>query len=133
MSDRVGPSTANVLISGENGTGKRLVAQRLHSVSARAAQPLVTVNTGGLSEGVFESEHFGHVRGAFTDAKWDRVGRFELADGGALFLDEMSLADVERILIQKGLARHGGNVSDAAKVLGSSRRALYRRLDKYGL
>ena len=87
---RVGPSDANVLITGENGTGKGLVAQTLHSVSLRSARPLVTVNTGGLAEGIFESELFGHVKGAFTDAKADRVGRFELADGGTLFLDEIS-------------------------------------------
>ena len=88
--ERVGPSDANVLITGENGTGKGVVAQALHAASARSAKALVTVNTGGLSEGVFESELFGHVKGAFTDAKTDRVGRFELADGGTLFLDEIA-------------------------------------------
>jgi len=87
---RVGPSDANVLITGENGTGKGLVAQTLHTASLRASRPLVTVNTGGLAEGIFESELFGHVKGAFTDAKADRVGRFEMADGGTLFLDEIS-------------------------------------------
>ena len=86
---RVGPSDANVLITGENGTGKGLVAQALHAVSARAAKAFISVNMGGLPEGVFESELFGHVRGAFTDAKADRAGRFELADGGTLFLDEI--------------------------------------------
>lgn len=87
---RVGPSDANVLITGENGTGKGLVARVLHAVSERSSKPLVTVNVGGLSEGVFESELFGHIKGAFTDAKTDRVGRFELADGGTLFLDEIA-------------------------------------------
>ena len=87
---RVGPSEANVLITGENGSGKGTVAQAIHSVSGRAGKGLVTVNAGGLSEGVFESELFGHVKGAFTDAKSDRVGRFELADGGTLFLDEIA-------------------------------------------
>jgi DNA-binding NtrC family response regulator len=87
---RVGPSDANVLILGENGTGKGVVAQALHSVSPRASRAMVTVNAGGVSEGVFESELFGHVKGAFTDAKQDRVGRFELADGGTLFLDEIA-------------------------------------------
>ncbi|GAB1487805.1 sigma-54 dependent transcriptional regulator [Opitutaceae bacterium] len=86
---RVGPSDANVLITGENGTGKGLIAQALHSVSARAGKPFISVNMGGLPEGVFESELFGHVRGAFTDAKNDRAGRFELADGGTLFMDEI--------------------------------------------
>jgi DNA-binding NtrC family response regulator len=87
---RVGPSDASVLITGDNGSGKGVVAQALHAVSDRAARPLVTLNTGGLSEGVFESELFGHVKGAFTDARTDRVGRFELADGGTLFLDEIA-------------------------------------------
>lgn len=86
---RVGPSDANVLITGENGTGKGVVAQALHHVSVRAGKPFISVNMGGLPEGVFESELFGHVRGAFTDAKTDRAGRFELADGGTLFLDEI--------------------------------------------
>jgi DNA-binding NtrC family response regulator len=88
---RVGPSDANVLITGENGTGKGVVAQALHSISRRASKPMVTVNVPGLSEGVFESELFGHVKGAFTDAKADRVGRFELADDSTLFLDEIAL------------------------------------------
>ncbi len=87
---RVGPSDANVLITGEPGTGKEVVARTLHAVSLRASKPMVTVNAGGLAEGVFESELFGHVKGAFTDAKMDRVGRFELADGGTLFLDEIA-------------------------------------------
>lgn len=87
---RVAPSDANVLITGENGTGKTIVAQSIHALSSRAARPLLTVNAGGLSEGVFESELFGHVKGAYTDAKSDRVGRFELADGGTLFLDEVA-------------------------------------------
>lgn len=87
---RVGPSDANVLITGENGTGKGVVARALHAASSRAAKPLVTVNMGGLSENLFESELFGHVRGAFTDAKTDRVGRFEMAEGGTLFLDEIA-------------------------------------------
>jgi DNA-binding NtrC family response regulator len=88
--ERVGPSDANVLVTGENGSGKGTVAFALHARSPRAGKPLITVNAGGLSEGVFESELFGHVRGAFTDAKADRVGRFEMADGGTLFLDEIA-------------------------------------------
>jgi DNA-binding NtrC family response regulator len=86
---RVGPSDANVLITGEHGTGKEIVAQTLHALSARAPRPLVAVNTGAIPDGVFESELFGHVRGAFTDARTDRIGRFELADGGTIFLDEI--------------------------------------------
>ncbi|MEK6300351.1 MAG: sigma-54 dependent transcriptional regulator [Acidobacteriota bacterium] len=90
MIQRVGPSAANVLLTGENGTGKGVVAQTLHAISDRASKPMVTVNVGGLSEGVFESEMFGHVKGAFTDAKTDRVGRFEMAEGGTLFVDEIA-------------------------------------------
>jgi DNA-binding NtrC family response regulator len=87
--ERVAPSDTNVLITGENGTGKSLVAHLIHANSGRADKSFVSVNIGGLSEGVFESELFGHVKGAFTDAKADRIGRFELADGGTLFLDEI--------------------------------------------
>ncbi len=87
---RVAPSDANVLITGENGTGKGLVARAIHSLSSRASKIMITVNMGGLSEGVFESELFGHVKGAFTDAKTDRAGRFELADESTLFLDEIA-------------------------------------------
>jgi DNA-binding NtrC family response regulator len=87
--ERIGPSDANVLITGEHGTGKEVVARWLHASSPRANRPFVPVNAGGLSEGIFESELFGHVKGAFTDAKADRVGCFELADTGTLFLDEI--------------------------------------------
>lgn len=87
---KVSTSDANVLITGENGTGKSLVARCLHADSTRSTQPMITVNVGSLSEGVFESELFGHVKGAFTDAKSNRIGRFELADGGTLFLDEIA-------------------------------------------
>jgi DNA-binding NtrC family response regulator len=86
---RVGPSDANVLITGEHGTGKEVVAQTLHALSPRASRALVAVNTGAIPDGVFESELFGHVKGAFTDARTDRIGRFELADGGTIFLDEI--------------------------------------------
>ena len=89
MVTRIAPSDANVLVLGENGTGKGVVAQQMHALSARAAQPFIKVNMGGIAETVFESEMFGHVRGAYTDAKSERIGRFELADGGTLFLDEV--------------------------------------------
>ena len=89
---RIGPSDANILITGDHGTGKEVVAQTLHALSARASRPLVAVNTGGLPEGVFESELFGHIKGAFTDARSDRIGRFELADGGTIFLDEIGMS-----------------------------------------
>jgi len=87
--ERIGPADANVLITGENGTGKEVITRLLHSISSRRNKPLISLNAGALAEGVFESELFGHVRGAFTDAKSDRVGRFELADGGTLFFDEI--------------------------------------------
>src|SRR5579863_8887913 len=112
---RVGPSDANVLITGEHGTGKEIVARTLYALSSRAGRPLVTVNAGGLPEGVFESELFGHVKGAFTDAKSDRVGRFELADGGTLFLDEIAnvpmnlQAKLLRVLQTGGLERVGSS------------------------
>ena len=86
---RIAPSDANVLITGEHGTGKEVVARTIHALSLRGSRPFVAVNTGGLAEGVFESELFGHVKGAFTDARTDRIGRFELADGGTIFLDEI--------------------------------------------
>jgi len=86
---RIAPSDANVLITGEHGTGKEVVARTIHTLSLRKDKPLIAVNTGGLAEGVFESELFGHVKGAFTDARTDRIGRFELADHGTIFLDEI--------------------------------------------
>src|SRR5882724_6219127 len=86
---RVGPSDANVLITGEHGTGKEVVARTLHAISSRAQRLMVSVNTGAVPEALFESELFGHVKGAFTDARFDRIGRFELADGGTIFLDEI--------------------------------------------
>jgi DNA-binding NtrC family response regulator len=89
MMERVGPSDANVLILGEHGSGKEVVARWLHASSRRAERAFVAVNLGGIPDGVFESELFGHVRGAFTDAKTDRAGRFEMAEGGTLFLDEI--------------------------------------------
>jgi DNA-binding NtrC family response regulator len=101
LMERIAPSDAIVLITGEHGTGKEVAARWIHAASSRKDRPLVIVNAGGLSEGVFESELFGHVKGAFTDARADRVGRFEMADGGTLFLDEianLSLSQQARLL-----------------------------------
>lgn len=89
MMNKVAPSDANILITGENGTGKGVAARYIHSLSARSEEPFVSINMGGLASGVAESELFGHVKGAFTDAKADRAGRFEMADGGTLFMDEI--------------------------------------------
>jgi DNA-binding NtrC family response regulator len=90
---RVAPTEASVLIMGESGTGKELVAEAIHANSRRRGRPFVKVNLGGISSTLFESEMFGHVRGAFTDARQDRKGRFEVADGGTIFLDEIGEVD----------------------------------------
>src|SRR4030081_3770413 len=119
---QIGPSDANVLITGEHGTGKEVVARTLHALSARATRPMVTVNAGGLSEGIFESELFGHVKGAFTDARADRVGRFELADGSTLFLDEITnvplnlQAKLLRVLETGDLERVGSSTTRRVNV-----------------
>src|SRR4030081_1571474 len=117
---RVGPSDANVLITGEHGTGKEVVAQTLHALSARASHPMIAVNTGAVPEGLFESELFGHVKGAFTDARSDRIGRFELADGGTIFLDEIGNVPMhQQAKLLRGLARGeggGGGLSRSRRV-----------------
>jgi DNA-binding NtrC family response regulator len=92
--ERVAPSDAGVLVTGEHGTGKDVVARWIHALSRRAGGPFVAVNAGGMADGVFESELFGHVKGAFTDARADRIGCYELADGGTLFLDEIGTMPV---------------------------------------
>lgn len=94
MVRRVAPSDAAILITGEHGTGKELVAQLVHESSRRSEGPLVAVNAGAMADGVLESELFGHVRGAFTDAREDRAGCYELAHGGTLFLDELGTMPV---------------------------------------
>ena len=120
--ERVGPSDATVLITGENGTGKGLVAAALHAAGPRAGRPFIPVNMGGLSETLFESELFGHVRGAFTDAKADRVGRFEMAEGGTLFLDEIAnvppgqQAKLLRVLESRSYERVGSSRTQQADV-----------------
>ncbi|MBN2345978.1 MAG: sigma-54-dependent Fis family transcriptional regulator [Candidatus Aminicenantes bacterium] len=113
---KVGATDANVLIIGENGTGKELVARALHRSSARAGEIFLAVDMGGISETLFESELFGHVKGSFTDARSDRVGRIELASNGTLFLDEvgnlpLSLqAKLLRVLETRQVTRLGSNV-----------------------
>jgi DNA-binding NtrC family response regulator len=136
--ERVGPSDANVLICGENGTGKGVIAATLHTISQRVSKPLVTVNVGGLSEGVFESELFGHVKGAFTDAKTDRVGRFELAERGTLFLDEIANLPVNqqpkllRVLETGEFERVGSSKTrrTSARVISATNADLNKEVDE---
>ena len=122
LMSRIGPSDANVLITGEHGTGKEVVAQTLHRLSHRAHRTRVAVNTGALPEGTFESELFGHVKGAFTDARADRIGRFELASGGTLFLDEIAnipirqQAKLLRVLETGEMERVGSSVTKKVDV-----------------
>mgnify|MGYP006277255375 FL=1 len=96
MMNKVAPSEANILITGENGTGKGVAARYIHSLSTRSVAPFVSINMGGLASGVAESELFGHVKGAYTDAKSDRAGRFEMADEGTLFMDEIGNIPLEQ-------------------------------------
>lgn len=112
--ERVGPSDANVLITGEHGSGKEVVAHALHGASERGGRPLIAVNVGGLAEGLFESEMFGHVKGSFTGAEEDRLGRFELAHESALFLDEIaniSMSQQARLLrvLETGIVERVGS------------------------
>jgi DNA-binding NtrC family response regulator len=113
--ERVAPSDASVLITGEHGTGKEVVAAWLHALSDRRGKALVTMNAGGLAEGIAESELFGHVKGAFTDARVDRIGCFEMADEGTLFLDEIAnmpmrlQAKLLRVLQTGEMARVGSS------------------------
>jgi len=112
----VSASDTTVLIRGESGTGKELIARAIHANSARRYMPIVVVNCGALSEGVLESELFGHEKGAFTGAQYRRKGKFEMADGGTLFLDEIgdislkTQVDLLRVLEEKKIFRVGGNV-----------------------
>lgn len=122
MVERVAPADANILITGENGTGKSELAELIHQRSSRASKAFIKVNMGGISEHLFESEMFGHVRGAFTDAKGDRIGRFELADGGTLFLDEIGniplsqQAKLLRVLEDGEFERVGSSRTQSAQV-----------------
>ncbi len=112
---KIAPTDANVLITGENGTGKELVAREIHNLSGRAGELMVSVDMGSLTETLFESELFGHVKGAFTDARDDRKGKFELANGGTLFLDEIgnltlqSQSKILNTLQNRQITRVGSN------------------------
>lgn len=116
IAERVASTDANILITGENGTGKDLLAREIHRLSMRAAGPMETVDMGAVTESLFESELFGHVKGAFTDARADRAGKFETAHGGTLFLDEIGnlpyhlQAKLLTALQQRRVVRVGSNV-----------------------
>ena len=115
--DKVAATDANVLITGENGTGKEVLAHEIHRLSSRAAELMVTVDMGALTESLFESELFGHVKGAFTDARTDRIGKFEIARGGTLFLDEIGnlsyhlQAKLLSAIQNRSIVRVGSNLS----------------------
>ena len=115
IAERVAATNANILITGENGTGKDLLAREIHRMSARSAGPMEAVDMGAVTETLFESELYGHVRGAFTDAKADRPGKFETAHGGTLFLDEIGnlpyrlQAKLLTALQQRQIVRVGSN------------------------
>ena len=112
--DKIAPTDATVLITGENGTGKDVLAREIHARSLRSAKPMVAVDAGAITETLFESELFGHVKGAFTDAHADHVGKFEQADGGTLFLDEIGniplhlQAKLLRVIQNRSVVRVGG-------------------------
>ena len=133
---RIAPTNASVLIQGETGTGKELVAQAIHQNSPRKNKPFVALNCAALSENILESELFGHVRGAFTDASTDRVGKFEYANGGTLFLDEvgdMPLATqikLLRVLENSEITRVGSNdpVKVNVRILSATNRNLEKQI-----
>ena len=113
--EKIAPTDATVLITGENGTGKDVLAREIHAHSLRSGKPMVAVDAGAITETLFESELFGHVKGAFTDAHTDHVGKFEQADGGTLFLDEIGniplhlQAKLLRAIQSRSIVRVGGN------------------------
>jgi DNA-binding NtrC family response regulator len=113
--DKIAPTDATVLITGENGTGKDVLAREIHARSLRSGKPMVAVDAGAITETLFESELFGHVKGAFTDAHADHVGKFEQADGGTLFLDEIGnipphlQAKLLRVIQNRSVVRVGGS------------------------
>ena len=113
--ETVGPTDANVLITGESGTGKELVVRAIHAASMRRFHPLVVIHCGALTETLLESELFGHEKGAFTGAQYRKKGKFEIAEGGTVFLDEIgdislkTQTDLLRVLQEREITRVGGN------------------------
>lgn len=120
--EKIAPTDANILVLGENGTGKDLIAKAIHQHSLRAGKPFVKVDVGALTESLFESELFGHVKGAFTDAREDRMGRFEAANGGTIFLDEIGNISLQQqaklltVLQNRTITRLGSNKSQPIDV-----------------
>jgi len=137
LAGRVAPTDASVLITGESGTGKELVAEMIHRNSPRRGRPFVKVNLGGISSTLFESEMFGHVRGAFTDARENRKGRFELADGGTIFLDEIGETDLNaqvkllRVLQDRSYELLGSSATRTVdvRVISATNRSLAEMVD----
>lgn len=135
---KVAPTDANILITGENGTGKEMLAREIHRHSLRAGRPMVTVDMGAVTETLFESELFGHVRGAFTDARTDRAGKFEAAQGGTLFLDEIGnlphhmQSKLLNALQSKRIVRVGGNtpVEVDIRLVSATNRDLFRSVER---
>lgn len=136
--DKVAPTDANILITGENGTGKEMLAREIHRHSLRAGRPMVTVDMGAVTETLFESELFGHVRGAFTDARTDRAGKFEAAQGGTLFLDEIGnlphhlQSKLLSALQSKRIVRVGGNapIEVDIRLVSATNRDLFRSVER---
>ena len=134
MIDKIAATEANILLTGENGTGKEVAAREIHRLSGRKEGPFVAVDLGALNENIFESELFGHVRGAFTDAREDRMGRFEMADGGTLFLDEISNVPLYlqtkllSAIQQKEVSRLGSNekMSINARIIAATNKDLLK-------
>lgn len=135
---KVAPTDANILITGENGTGKEMLAREIHRHSLRAGRPMVTVDMGAVTETLFESELFGHVRGAFTDARTDRAGKFEAAQGGTLFLDEIGnlphhlQSKLLSALQSKRIVRVGGNtpIEVDIRLISATNRDLFRSVER---
>lgn len=138
MIKKVAVTDANVLITGENGTGKELIAKMIHRYSPRAAETLIIVDMGAVTETLFESELFGHVKGAFTDAKADRSGKFEAADGGSLFLDEIGnlsyplQAKLLSALQTRHITRVGSNksISVDIRLISATNKNLFKSVKK---
>ena len=138
MAKMVGPTDANILILGENGTGKDMLAREIHQLSTRSAKNFVHADLGSISESLFESELFGHVKGAFTDAREDRIGRFKEADGGTLFLDEIGNIPINLqskllyVLQNQNFVKVGSSKSTPfdARIICATNENIYKRVEE---